>query len=96
MASVTLTLTTPGAGEEGEITQLVLREPVGKDIRAAGVPFNVSEGGDIVIQAEPMHRLIIALSGQANFVIDRLSAADWSAAMGQVLGFFGASTPAKS
>lgn len=96
MASVILKLTTPVPGEDGQITALELREPTGKDIRQAGVPFAMTEGADIKIDAEAMHKMITALSGQAGFVIDRLSAADWNAAMGAVMGFFGAPTPAQS
>lgn len=84
---VTLTLKTPVQAHGGMITALTLREPTGKDIRTAGLPYNLAADGGINIAAGPMGKMLSALAEVPPSTIDMLAAPDWNAAAMVVLGF---------
>jgi hypothetical protein len=73
-------------------TQINFREPKGLDIAECGLPIKVSgssfdKGG--VVDTMAVRNLIAKLGNVPAEMVDQLSAADFSAAMGVVLGFFG-------
>lgn len=89
--SVTVKLAVPIEAHGETLTELVLREPTGKDIRVNGMPFRFhAEDGSIITDAAAVHRYIAALAAVPPSTVDRLAPSDWSAAMAAVLGFFGA------
>jgi len=94
MDPVTLTLSQPVQGPEGEITALTLRPPVGKDLRECGLPYTVGNG--VEFDAEVCAKLMARLSGVVPPVIDRLAAGDFIAGCMTILGFMTPPTPAAS
>lgn len=98
MTDTTIPLSAPvtatdDSGNVITLTALTLRAPTGRDLRICGVPMTMAADGSNSIDAEAVSRLIGALAGQPAFVVDRLPAADWMAAMRTVVGFFRASAP---
>lgn len=72
-----------------EVRELVLREPTGKDLRTMGLPFGFSASGEVQIDAAATHRAIVVLAGVPSSSVDQLSAGDFMAAVGALMGFFG-------
>ncbi len=96
VVSVTVKLAVPIEAHGETLSELTMREPVGKDIRINGMPFRFhAEDGSIITDAAAVHRYIAALAAVPPSTVDRLAPSDWSAAMAAVLGFFGAA-PATS
>lgn len=94
MSGVTVRLAVPIEAHGETLTELVLREPTGKDIRISGMPFRFhAEDGTIVTDTASVHRYIASLAAVPPSTVDRLAPGDWSAAMAVVLGFFGAAAP---
>lgn len=85
----------PGIAAFGqEVTAITLRPPVGRDIRACGVPYRVTDGNAADINPEGISRLIAQLGALPPSAVDELSAADWQACMIAIIGFFGSAEAA--
>lgn len=94
--AVVIPLTAPVEHGSERITQLTLRQPVGKDLRTCGVPYKLTPDQEIVIEGHAMHRMIAALAEVPPSVIDRIAAEDWQEASLAVLGFIMGSASAKT
>jgi hypothetical protein len=88
--SVRVPLATPIEAHGETLHEITLREPTGRDLRTCGLPYRIGmETGEATIDAPAMAKMIGALAALPPSAVDRLSAEDWQAAMGAVLGFFG-------
>ena len=88
--NVRIPLSTPIEAHGETLSEITLREPTGRDLRLCGLPYRISmETGEATIDASAMAKMISALAAVPPSTVDRLSAEDWQAAMGAVLGFFG-------
>lgn len=85
----TIPLSKPIQAHGEELKALTLRAPVGRDLRTAGVPYCITNDGDIRVDAAIMAKMIGALASIPPSAVDALTAEDWQAAMMGVLGFFG-------
>jgi hypothetical protein len=94
MDAVTLTLSAPVQGPEGEIRELTLRPPTGKDLRECGAPYRVGESVDF--NTDSCAKLLARLAGVLPVVVDRLAGADFNAGCLAILGFMTAPTPSAS
>lgn len=92
---VSVPLSTPVEAHGETLAVLTLRPPKGRDIRLAGVPYAITQDGDVRIDGAAMAKMIAALAGVPPSVVDGLSSEDWNTAMMAVLGFFG-TAPAAS
>lgn len=84
---VTLPLTKPVQAHGEVVSTLGLREPTGKDLRIAGLPYKLGADGGIAIDAANMGKMIAQLAAVPTSTVDLLSAPDWNAAAMVVLGF---------
>jgi hypothetical protein len=87
-ATVKVKLIKPIENGEDQITELEFKEPNGKMISSIGYPL-VFIGSDAQPLAKIVSIYISRLAGVPPHVVDKLCAADYSACMGVVLGFFG-------
>lgn len=87
-SEVTVPLSRPIQAHGEEVTALTLREPTGKDLRIHGLPYRATQDGEIVVDAGAMARLMVELAGVPLSSIDRLSAVDFQAVTGAIMGFF--------
>jgi hypothetical protein len=95
----TLSLTTPIKAHGEMVSELTFREPLGKDIRVLGFPFEGSGEngkGRGSVDAAGVSRYIVTLANVPLSSVDQLSAPDWTAAMGLVAGFFADTEPSSS
>lgn len=87
--STTIKLRHPIMAHGVEIHELTLREPTAGDVMESGYPIALK--GDLVFpQPDPLGRLIARLADIPPSSVKQLTMADYNAAMGAVLGFFGA------
>ncbi|MBR0677948.1 phage tail assembly protein [Roseomonas alkaliterrae] len=95
--NVRIPLSTPIEAHGETLSEITLREPTGRDLRLCGLPYRIAmETGEATIDAPAMAKMIAALAAIPPSAVDRLSAEDWQAAMGAVLGFFGKAEAAAS
>jgi hypothetical protein len=88
--TVRVPLSAPIEAHGETLHEIALREPTGRDLRLCGLPYRIAmETGEATIDAPAMAKMIAALGALPPSAVDRLSAEDWQAAMGAVLGFFG-------
>ncbi|WP_177176959.1 phage tail assembly protein [Faunimonas pinastri] len=81
----------PVEGPNGEIAELVFREPTGADIQRHGNPVNLDLiNGDpkISYEAKAMTAMLSALANVPPFVIGRITASDWNTCALAISGFF--------
>lgn len=90
MSEITLQLAKPITAHGADVSALTLREPNAGDVMECGYPLGM-EGELAIPQAGPIGRLIGRLAGIPPSSVKQLSMPDYNAAMGAVLGFFGAS-----
>lgn len=94
-----MNLATPVDNGEEEITEITLREPLGEDIQKVGFPFLIipGDGDESTIDLRPkvIAKYISLLGGIPPSVVGKLSAADFTDLMGEVMGFFGESPGVK-
>jgi hypothetical protein len=102
MANTTITLKTPIEGGEGQIKQVILREPRYLDVMSLGEPaaFARSEGGIVftsektdVVQAY-IERLVVQPADSA--LLQQLGLADALQLKETIFGFFAAAKPVTS
>jgi Phage tail assembly chaperone proteins, E, or 41 or 14 len=88
----TIKLQTPVEAYGEKVHEITLREPTGKDIRKAGVPFRSwqDENGTTYNGADPQAvATLVALMGNIPpSAVDQLSAPDWLACMEGVTSYF--------
>ena len=94
--TITITLTRPVRSIDRELTELVMREPTGRDLAECGFPTRVREGGAIEIDPVAVNKLGARLCNVGRPTIESLRMADWNALMAAVLGFLGGSAPTSS
>lgn len=98
--SIKLKLSKPIEAHGNQIDEIELREPLGKDVRKCGLPFTVvqRESGAVgpEYNTEAAAKMISELSGIPPSSVDKMSAADFTAAMDALFGFFGPSPPQTS
>ena len=87
--TITITLTRPVRSVDRELTELVMREPTGRDLAESGFPTRVREGGAIEIDPVAVNKLGARLCGVGRPTIESLRMADWNAVMTAILGFLG-------
>lgn len=103
--SVKIELSTPVMSEGAEIKSLEFREPIGEDI-VAGYPVRIIMGSatdpDVAVGEQKYDvnvtvatKLAARLASVPPSTIKRLSLADYQAAIGVIIGFFGQSEPEK-
>ena len=88
MSEVTIPLKKKITAHGAEITSITLREPEGEDVELCGYPLAI-DGSRVIPQAASVSKLISRLAGIPPSSVKRLGMADYNAAMGAVLGFFG-------
>lgn len=81
-------LTKPITAHGEEVSALELREPTGGDIVDCGYPFSIGNG-EAQPNAAVVGRLISRLAAIPPSSVAALSARDFNACLGVVLGFFG-------
>ncbi len=86
--TTTIKLRKPITAHGEDIQELKLREPTGEDIEKCGYPLAIGEGKAYPI-AESVSKLIARLAAIPPSSVKQLAVADYQAAMGVVLGFFG-------
>jgi hypothetical protein len=90
-------LTQPIEAHGEQINELIFRKPNAGDITAAGFPFQftINEDGTQTIKPEAasITAMIARLGNIPPSSAKSMSFPDWMTAMGEMLGFFGQSTP---
>lgn len=72
-----------------EITEIALRAMTAADISKCGYPVQILAGGSTKPDGESIAALIARLGGLPPSVVGKLSARDYNACMGVVMGFLG-------
>ena len=85
----TVTLSKPIEHAGDEIVEISLREMTTADITKCGYPIQILDGGASLPNAPAISALIARLGGLPPSVVGKLSARDFNACMGVVLGFLG-------
>lgn len=88
--SVTITLKKPLRAHGKDVEEITLREPTGEDITVCGYPLIISEGAAQPV-AGAISKYIARLGGLPPSSVKPMSADDYNACMGAILGFFGSS-----
>lgn len=89
--SVTVKLRSPITAHGETVSELVFREPRGKDIAACGMPrtFVIRSKSTVMeVDTASIHDYIVALAGIPPTSADQISASDWSDVTTAILGFF--------
>lgn len=94
--TVTITLTRPVRSVDRELTELVMREPTGRDLTECGYPARAREGGAVELDPAIISKLGARLCGVGRGTIESLGMTDWNAVMAAVMGFLGGSAPTSS
>jgi hypothetical protein len=81
---VNITLSAPIMAHGQTVTALTIAPPKAGDIRATGMPINVRTGD---INAESMVQLLARLSAVPPSSINEISAGDFIACVGAIMGF---------
>lgn len=90
---VTVTLSRPLTVIDQERTSLTIREPLADDLAICGLPFRVSGGEAVDINADAVKKLIARLAGIPANAAGKLPAIDYMACLPVIMGFFGAEPP---
>lgn len=85
--TVSVPLSKPVQAHGQDVSALTLREPTGKDLRTAGLPYKLGADGSIAIDAANMAKMIAQLAAVPPSTVDALAAPDWNAVAMVVLGF---------
>ncbi len=91
-----LKLTAPISAHGAPITELIFRQPVGRDLIQHGYPFNVVGRGNEVQRSTDMRSVAGLISSLAQIPpssVEQLSWYDFQEAMGVVLGFLAMTPP---
>jgi hypothetical protein len=79
----------PIRGNKGEeVTELVFREPTGRDIITAGNPVKINQFGEFIIHEGKMNRMIAQLSGVLAPLLEPMHPKDWNNCAYSLAGFF--------
>ena len=91
--TISIPLTQPLKAHGEEITELTLRQPKAKDCAQIGLPYTIKmddDGGQqMVINAAIAARFLSQLAAVPTSTIHAMTVADFNAAIGVLLGFFG-------
>ena len=100
MNPITLKLSSPIKAYGESVSEITLREPTGKDLRACGVPVTTKQEVDgstsIRLEAEFGALLISRLANIPASSVDHMTAADFMAALGAAVSFFAVTSPDSS
>ena len=86
---MTVQLKRPILGNKREqLTELVFREPTGRDINNCGNPVRIDSKGEVQIDEQKMTLMMGQLSGVLSPLLERLSSQDWNTCAYKLRPFF--------